>query len=129
MSQTYKKLFYGTAIDVAKLCGVLDTLSIIPVIKDQAESARLAGFGTLFTDQEVLPEDSELSFLGYEMIDSKIGSIGKVLDVQELPQQLMLTVSFRGEEKYIPLVDDFIDYISQENQEIWLNLPDGLLHL
>lgn len=53
MSQTYKKLFYGTAIDVAKLCGVLDTLSIIPVIKDQAESARLAGFGTLFTDQEV----------------------------------------------------------------------------
>jgi len=74
-------------------------------------------------------EDSELSFLGYELIDAKIGSIGKVLDVQELPQQLMLTVSFQGEEKYIPLVDDFIDYISQENKEIWLNLPDGLLDL
>ena len=44
MSQTYKKLFYGTAMDVAKLCSVLDTLGIIPVVKDQAESARLAGF-------------------------------------------------------------------------------------
>ena len=54
MSQTYKKLFHGTAIDVAKLCSVLDTLGIIPVVKDQAESARLAGFGTLFTDQEIL---------------------------------------------------------------------------
>ena len=53
MSQTYKKLFHGTAIDVAKLCSVLDTLGIITVVKDQAESARLAGFGTLFTDQEI----------------------------------------------------------------------------
>ena len=53
MSQTYKKLFHGTAIDVAKLCSVLDTLGIIPVVKDQAESARLAGFGTLSTDNEV----------------------------------------------------------------------------
>ena len=53
MSRTYKKLFYGTAIDVAKLCGVLDTVGIVPVVKDQAESARLAGFWTLYTDQEV----------------------------------------------------------------------------
>ena len=53
MSRTYKKLFYGTAMDVAKLCGFLDTVGIVPVVKDQAESARLAGFGTLYTDQEV----------------------------------------------------------------------------
>ena len=53
MSRTYKKLFYGTTMDVAKLCGVLDTVGIVPVVKDQAESARLAGVGTLYTDQEV----------------------------------------------------------------------------
>lgn len=53
MTRTYKRLFYGTAMDVAKLCGVLDTVGIVPVLKDQAESARLAGFGTLYTDQEV----------------------------------------------------------------------------
>ena len=53
MSRTYKRLFYGTAMDVAKLCGFLDTVGIVPVVKDQAESARLAGFGTLYTDQEV----------------------------------------------------------------------------
>lgn len=53
MSQAYKRLFYGTAMDVAKLCCVLDTAGIVPVVKDQAESARLAGFGTLSTDQEV----------------------------------------------------------------------------
>ena len=53
MSRTYKRLFYGTTMDVAKLCCVLDTVGIVPVVKDQAESARLAGFGTLSTDQEV----------------------------------------------------------------------------
>lgn len=53
MSQAYKRLFYGTAMDVAKLCCVLDSMGIVPVVKDQAESARLAGFGTLSTDQEV----------------------------------------------------------------------------
>tara|TARA_Y100000385_G_C13005923_1_gene599415 strand:+ start:658 stop:876 length:219 start_codon:yes stop_codon:yes gene_type:complete len=59
MSQTYKKLFYGTAMDVAKLCGALYTLNIVPVVKDQAESARLAGFGILFTDQEVYVHPDE----------------------------------------------------------------------
>ena len=53
MSRTYKRLFYGTAMDVAKLCGVIDTVGIVPVVKDKAESARLAGFGTLYTDKEV----------------------------------------------------------------------------
>ena len=53
MSQTYKKFFYGTAMDVAKVCGLLHSVGIVPVVKDQAESARLAGFGTLSTDQEV----------------------------------------------------------------------------
>ena len=53
MSRPYKRLSYGTAMDVAKLCGFLDTVGIVPVVKDQAESARLAGFGTLYTDQEV----------------------------------------------------------------------------
>lgn len=61
MSQAYKKLFYGTAIDVTRICSVLDTLDIVPVVKDQAESARLAGFGTINTDQEVWVHPDEFS--------------------------------------------------------------------
>ena len=114
---------------ITHLKGKTDTPVVGLEFIDTFEKAQDIVGSPVFTDQEVLPEDSELSFLGYELIDAKIGSIGKVLDVQELPQQLMLTVSFQGEEKYIPLVDDFIDYISQENKEIWLNLPDGLLDL
>ncbi|MDA8930630.1 hypothetical protein N9811_07465 [Bacteroidia bacterium] len=102
-----------------------------PVIKfrfvDTYEYAQEISGSELFTDQEVLPLESELTFIGFELIDKKLGTIGKVLDVQEMPQQLMLTVEYNGEEKYIPLVEDFIDYISEENKEIWLQLPEGLL--
>lgn len=104
-----------------------------PVLKlqfvDTFEYAEELSGSEVYTDQEVLPQESELTFIGFELIDKKLGTIGKVLDVQEMPQQLMLTVKYNGEEKYIPLVDAFIEYISEENKEIWLHLPDGLLDL
>ena len=50
MSQTYKKLFSGNAIDVDRVFNSLSTIEIVPVIKDQAESARLAGFGAFRRD-------------------------------------------------------------------------------
>ena len=83
----------------------------------------------VFTDKEVLPEESELTFIGFQVIDKYLGSIGIVQDIVEMPQQLMLLVPYNGELKYIPLVDDFIDYISPEDKEIVLILPDGLLEI
>lgn len=104
-----------------------------PIIKfqyiDTFEQAQEVAGSPVYTDKDVQPEESELSFIGFSLIDKQLGTIGEVLDVMELPQQLMLTVRHNGEEKMIPLVDDFIDYISSENKEIWLQLPDGLLDL
>jgi hypothetical protein len=37
----------------------LDEVSIVPVIKDRAESARLAGFGSFSSDQEVWVHPNE----------------------------------------------------------------------
>ncbi len=54
MSQaTYKKLYVGSQINVINLTDALKEGKIIPVIKDRAESARLAGFGSFSRDQEV----------------------------------------------------------------------------
>ena len=83
----------------------------------------------VFTDKEVLPEESELTFIGFQVIDKYLGAIGIVQDIVDMPQQLMLLVPYNGELKYIPLVDDFIDYISPEDKEIVLILPDGLLEI
>lgn len=46
MSQsTYQHLFTGSTIEVLAIKNALAEVSITPVIKDEGESARLAGFG------------------------------------------------------------------------------------
>ena len=44
-SPSYLHLFSGSSIDVLALRNALSEENITPVIKDEAESARLAGFG------------------------------------------------------------------------------------
>ncbi len=41
----YHHLFTGSSIEVLSISNLLNELKIKPVIKDQGESARLAGFG------------------------------------------------------------------------------------
>lgn len=53
MSPKYVKIFFGPPVQVINLCNALDEVSIVPVVKDRAESARLAGFGSFSSDQEV----------------------------------------------------------------------------
>ncbi len=44
-SPSYLHLFSGSSIDVLALRNALAEENITPVVKDEAESARLAGFG------------------------------------------------------------------------------------
>jgi len=104
-----------------------------PVIKfhfvDTYEYAQELCSSEVYSLMEVLPEESEFTFIGYEVVDNELGSIGLVEDVQELPQQIMILVRHQEEIKYIPLVEEFIDYIEKDKKEIWVDLPEGLLDL
>tara|TARA_B100001996_G_C18599543_1_gene569280 strand:- start:635 stop:856 length:222 start_codon:yes stop_codon:yes gene_type:complete len=48
--KTYIKIFEGTNIEVLKIKNILNKKNISPIIKDNAESARLAGFGNIYND-------------------------------------------------------------------------------
>ena len=63
MSPKDVKRFGGHAVQVINLCNALDEVSIVPVVKDRAESARLAGFGSFSSDQEVWvhPDEEKLA--------------------------------------------------------------------
>lgn len=45
MASSYLHLFSGSSIDVLALRNALQEENITPVVKDEGESARLAGFG------------------------------------------------------------------------------------
>ena len=74
-------------------------------------------------------ENEEFSVEGFELIDKTLGTIGTIKLVLDLPQQTMMVVNYNNKECYVPLNDVFLDYISEENQEVWVNLPAGLLDL
>ena len=46
MTDSFSLLYTGSLIDVQRLKGALEEINIFPIIKDETESARLAGFGS-----------------------------------------------------------------------------------
>mgnify|MGYP001588707601 FL=1 len=46
MDSFYKKVYSGSMIIVTNIVAKLEKVGIIPVIKDESESGRLAGFGS-----------------------------------------------------------------------------------
>lgn len=57
----YTKVYYGNFILVTRVKDELERLGIIPIIKDEGESQRLAGYASLNTGfQEVFVHNDEL---------------------------------------------------------------------
>ncbi len=71
----------------------------------------------------------DLDIINFLLIDETHGELGKVEDVEELPQQLIIHTTFKGKELLIPAVDEFILEISAKKKTIYLSLPDGILDL
>jgi 16S rRNA processing protein RimM len=64
---------------------------------------------------------------GFTAHDEKLGELGVILSVQEFPQQFVATVNYQNKEILFPLNEDFIVEIDEEEQLLYLDLPDGLL--
>ncbi len=57
----YTKVYSGNFIIIQRIVSALDDIGIIPVIKDETESGRLAGFGSSIQGfQEVYVNNEEL---------------------------------------------------------------------
>ena len=62
MESNYSKLYAGSFIVVQLITQNLEKMGISPIIKDETESARLAGFGTpTYGFQELYVHSSEKS--------------------------------------------------------------------
>ncbi|MBC2845394.1 putative signal transducing protein [Winogradskyella flava] len=57
----YSKIYYGNFILVTRIKSELERIGIIPIIKDEGESQRLAGFGSMNQGyQEIHVHNDEL---------------------------------------------------------------------
>ncbi|PVD54196.1 16S rRNA processing protein RimM [Terrimonas sp.] len=73
-------------------------------------------------------KSAPISFLGYQIIDGG-KNIGTIIEVIEMPHQVLCKINMQGEEKLIPLHEQTLERIDNKTKKIYVTLPDGLLEL
>ncbi len=65
--------------------------------------------------------------IGLDCYDSQENFIGQVIDLQEVPQGLILEIQGKEKTILIPFVEAFIDGIDLEENKLYINEIEGLL--
>lgn len=66
--------------------------------------------------------------IGFAIIDDETDlEIGIVSDIEQGTMQDLIVFEKNDEEKFIPVVEEFIKYIDWENKEIFVKIIEGLL--
>lgn len=76
--------------------------------------------------------DMELTadFVGFTVKDSRLGVIGEVTDVDDSTANVLFVIETpEGKTVYVPVAEEFIIAIDDENRIIETSLPDGLVEL
>lgn len=71
---------------------------------------------------------SPISLLGFMAI-SKGEKLGTINEVIEQPHQILLSITYKNNEAYLPLHDESLIKIDHKKNEVHLKLPEGLLEI
>jgi 16S rRNA processing protein RimM len=67
--------------------------------------------------------------LNFIAVDINEGELGEIIELQELPQQLIATVHYKDKEVLFPLNEAVIKSIDVVKNIVIVDLPDGLLDI
>ena len=110
--------------------------NIFRIILDGIDSEDLAKKFTgieIYTENNliksvVLEKNNNYIFIDYVIYNNN-AIIGKIIDIIENENQDLLEVVFNKKRILIPLVDEFVVNIDNDNKKIIMNLPEGLTNL
>lgn len=71
-------------------------------------------------------KSSPISLLGFHIINDGT-DIGEILEIIEMPHQLLGRISINGKDALIPLHEETLLKIDKKKKQVQVNLPDGLL--
>jgi 16S rRNA processing protein RimM len=69
-----------------------------------------------------------INLLGYSIVDAG-KDLGKILEVIEQPHQILCRLEIESKEVLIPLHEETIQKIDRKAQQVFVELPDGLLDI
>ncbi len=94
-------------------------------------SKKLIGKKAFALTDFILEEDESLNeFIGYSILDTKLGNIGIISEVDEKTDNVIIKVTHpSGVEIILPFNDDFIIEIDDDLKTIEFNAPEGLIEM
>jgi 16S rRNA processing protein RimM len=101
---------------------------------DTIEKAAHLAKKDLYLPNKLKPKKAEAEFtlfdlVGFTAIDDYEGELGKITDVQEYPQQILATVTYKNCEVLFPLNEEIIKGIDVVREIVRVDLPEGLLDI
>jgi len=97
---------------------------------DTIEVAKTFIKKTVYVESRFLLEkEEESTYLGFEVIDERLGSLGLVTGTSDNGQQDLLSLNYQGKEIILPLVDDLVLKIDELAKTIWYRAPEGLIEI
>ncbi len=94
-------------------------------------SKKLIGKKVFALEEFVLEDEESLSeFVGYAIIDTRLGNIGTITEVDEKTDNVIIKVVHpSGAEIILPFNDDFIIEIDDDEKTIAFDSPEGLVEM
>ncbi|MBS1783012.1 MAG: 16S rRNA processing protein RimM [Bacteroidetes bacterium] len=118
---------------VVQAKGIQDEEAILQLDEvDTVEAAKRLIGKQVYVTEAILPEtdkSSPLLWIGFQVVDSELGTIGEVEDVFQTGHQWIARVNYLGKEALLPMVKPMIIEISIRNKFIRMRLPEGILEI
>jgi 16S rRNA processing protein RimM len=100
---------------------------------DSDKKARLLANKEVFFPKQYIKENIQDEsftwdyFIGFTLIDERLGKIGRITDVDESTINTLFVIENGEDEMLIPAVDEMITHINEEQKELFVDLPEGLI--
>ncbi len=115
-----------------------DLIVLFDGINNKEDAAAISGKKLLIREEDLIPEEEkvleleELEYafsIGFRMDDTVIGEIGEILEIVEYPQQEMAVIDHKGKEIMVPMNENFIQEIDEDNKVILVTLPEQMIEI
>lgn len=110
--------------------GVASVLLTIDGIESEHAARMLVGHPFYVLRSEYADNEDEVAcdyFTGYTILDEIGKTVGTIVDVDDSTENVLFEVDNDGVQFYVPVVEEFILAIDEDNRTLTMNLPEGLV--
>lgn len=133
-------IFVPYFIESFRTKGNLSSLIMIDGISSEIEAKEFISKPIYILKKEYndfydIDEDNDINggyaseFIGYSIVNEDNDLIGEIIDIDDSTDNPLFIVENNSNTIYIPIVDEFIIDINDDNKTIEMSLPTGLVEL